>query len=559
MEHYRRLNFRKLAAGLVMLSVVIGFLVTATPRVSSADDTIALTVRGNGVEREVSFTMDELRALPQATYTYSGYNHWPSLQIYRDSTGPTLKTILAVAGLKDSATMFRFKQASSGYHDITRAQLLEDLRYYFPAGEATGDLSTWPPTNRSEEGKVPVEAMIEIGHSEGTLMYGQRSPIEPTACHSEQLQNLVPGGIIEVTTAPPPQWEAPDAYPAPGTVTPGTEVTLQHGDGTPYGAIVYYTLDGSEPTVKSNIFNISYPTFQPKLNKPIPITGDMTIKTRTIGIGKLDSEVVTYQYNLGALACTIEGEELSKPVKYAVETLKEMDPAQGTYQCKEDGSSVDLAGKGVLLGTLLDSLGVSGLSQVKFVTAGGEEYNGGTVQELKNQQCLLAYEVNGAAVADASGSETVYIQILRSLNNDYSPDNRLKYVNKIKLVNVADKVTISNVTLLDCQGRQITSVAAGGGYCIKARLVNAINAAKDALLIIQLRNGAGATATTGGSVVGCAAVQAVVAASGGEAVAEFTLPAGLSGKAYVDVFIWDNYDNKNPLGRSYHALNFDIT
>ncbi len=84
---------------------------------------------------------------------------------------------------------------------------------------------------------------------------------------------------------------------------------------------MYYTLDGSEPAYGSNVFNISYPTFQPELNKPIPINGSMVIKTKTIGMGKLDSEVVTYQYNTGSTsqAGAVEektagkAEEASKP------------------------------------------------------------------------------------------------------------------------------------------------------------------------------------------------------------------------------------------------------
>jgi len=69
------------------------------------------------------------------------------------------------------------------------------------------------------------------------------------------------------------------------------------------------TLDGSDPTYGSNIFNISYPHFQPQLNKPVPISKNMTIKTKTIGMGKLDSEVVTYQYNTGAPTQSAEVKE----------------------------------------------------------------------------------------------------------------------------------------------------------------------------------------------------------------------------------------------------------
>ena len=337
---------------------------------------------------------------------------------------------------------------------------------------------------------------------------------------------------------------------------PGTEVKLHYGDDSLWHTKIYYTLDGTEPTVKSNLYNISYPTFRPWLNKPIPITGDVTIKARAIGLGKLDSEVKTFHYSLGALACTIEGAGLSQPASYAVETLKAMAPAMEEYTCLEDGKSVTVAGKGVFLGTLLDQLNASGRWEVKFVTVNGEEYAGGTIQELKGQQCMLAYEVNGAEVADVSGDETVTIQILR---NGDPASNRLKYVNTIKLINVDDEISINDVKLLDYTGRFIASVAPGGGYCIETSLVNVVNTPTDALLLIQVRSGEGAAAVTGGKVVGCAAVQTVVDAAGGRARAEFTLPGDLSsGQAFVDVFVWDNCSSHYPLGQESHALSFSI-
>jgi hypothetical protein len=553
---YFSLKNLPVSLSIMVLMIVFGFLVLVQPQRASAEEPIALTVKGDGVEKTVQFTQSELEKM-QKTYDYTGYNYYPSLQFYKNTTGVPLKSILDVAGLKDNATMIKIKSPSSTYSYYTKRDLLDLPRYYFPAGETDGDCTDWPPANRTEEGKVPVPTMIAFVNG-GKLIFGQQSPLEPTCCKGEQIEGLIPGCTIEVTTEPLEQWDTPDAYPEPGIVTPGTQVILKYGDGSLWHTRVYYTLDGSEPTVKSNILNISYPTFQPALNKPIPITGDVTIKARAIGLGKSDSEVKTYHYSLGALACIVEGAGLSEPVKYAVELLKSMTPTQENYSCVEDGKPVTLAGKGVLLGTLLDQLNASGKWEVKFVTATGEEYAGGTVQELKNQQCMLAYEINGKEVADVSGEQTVKIQILRNLNNDDPTGNRLRYVQTIKLINVDDEITINNVKLMNYSGNPITSVAPGGGYCIEANLVNAVQSAKEALLLIQVRSGEGATATIGGSVVGCTAVQTVVDAAGGKAKAEFTLPSDLSGKAYVDVFVWDNYKSHRPLGKESHELNFDI-
>ncbi|MCG9967261.1 S-layer homology domain-containing protein [Pelotomaculum terephthalicicum JT] len=299
MINIRGFRLNKLLAAVVGLCIIAGLLAAAPPPGAGAAEPVALTVTGDGVEKTVQFTLADLQALPQKTYTYSGYNHWPSLQIFKDMKGPTLKTLLDAAGLKENATMIRCKLSADVYSEFTKAQLLDEPRYYFPDGEDEDNLGKWPPT-RSERGKVRVETMLALNESNGKIIYGQCALNEPTCCKNQMLGGLCEGGTIEVTTEPLAQWEAPAADIPSGAVASGKKVTLQHRDGTPYHAIVYYTLDGSEPTYGSNIFNISYPTFQPELNRPIPISGNMVIKTKTIGMGKLDSEVVTYQYNTGS-------------------------------------------------------------------------------------------------------------------------------------------------------------------------------------------------------------------------------------------------------------------
>lgn len=295
---FRSFKIIKLLAGVLGLAFIFGFLSLAGPQVSAAAEPVVLTVTGDGVEKEVEFTMVDLQTLPQETYTYSGYNHWPSLRVFKDLTGPSLKSILAVAGLKDEATLLSFRPAGGKYArmDFTRAQLLDEQRYYFPDGENPGDCVEWPPL-RSEKGKVPVETIIALNDSNGRVCFGQRAPNEPTGGDCVMIQDMLKGGVIEVTTAPLQQWAAPSADPVPGTVAPGTRVNLIKPDGIADNVMVYYTLDGSEPTYGSYIFNISYPSFRPEMNKPVPVNGDVIIKARTIGFGKLDSEVKTFQYN----------------------------------------------------------------------------------------------------------------------------------------------------------------------------------------------------------------------------------------------------------------------
>lgn len=559
MAKIKEYRLNKLLTGLVMLCIVCGFLAVIAPRASAADD-IALTVKGDGVNKTVQFTMDQLKALPQATYDYTGYNYYPSLQDYKNTTGVTLKTLFEQAGgLKDSATMIKVKSSGGSFSCYTKRDLIDLPRYYFPAGENFMDCPDWPPAGRgSWEGAMPVETMIAYING-GKLIFGQQDPLEPTCCKGEQIEALLlPSCIIEVATESLGQWDMPWAKPDSGSVIPGTTVKMHYEDDTLYHTRIYYTLDGTEPTVHSNIFNISYPTFRPWFNKPIPVTGDITIKARAIGLGKLDSEVRTFHYNLGSLACTVEGAGIDTPIDYTVETLKAMTQTQGNYQYSDNGQAITVNAKGLLLSALLEQLKIPSNWQVKFITVGGEEYDGGTVQGLTDQQCLLAYEVNGQEVSDVSGDQTVKIQILRNLNNGDLSANRLRYVKTIELINVNDQITIDEVWLLDCNGQAVTSVAPGGGYCIETKLINDLNAAQNAFLIIQARAGEGANAAGGGQVIGYTATQTVINVNGFTAKAEFTLPKNLSGNAYVDVFVWDNPISHTPLGNSKHDLSFAI-
>ena len=136
MINIRDFRFNKILAGIVGLSIIAAFLVMVMPQRSSAADPVALTVMGEGVEREVEFTMADLQALLQKTYTFSGYNHWPSLKVFNDMTGPSLKSILDVAGLKDNATLIRVRPTGGKFlrADFTKEQLLDEPRYYFPDG-----------------------------------------------------------------------------------------------------------------------------------------------------------------------------------------------------------------------------------------------------------------------------------------------------------------------------------------------------------------------------------------------------------------------------------------
>ncbi|HEX2947314.1 MAG TPA: S-layer homology domain-containing protein [Clostridia bacterium] len=78
--------------------------------------------------------------------------------------------------------------------------------------------------------------------------------------------------------------ESPSASPAPGTYSDTQNVTLSTATG---GAQIYYTLDGSAPTVQSTQYS-----------GPITITKTTTIKAMAVKDGYENSATVTFSYTI---------------------------------------------------------------------------------------------------------------------------------------------------------------------------------------------------------------------------------------------------------------------
>jgi len=142
-----------------------------------------------------------------------------------------------------------------------------------------------------------VEAVIALEYKEGSgslsdikpdspcLIIGQKNPFEHN--NPAFVEDVC---MIEVLTGPCGKWEAPSVFPAQGDIEAGETVKLQHGS---IGTVkIFYTLDGSEPTVFSKMYNPS--TYQPELNVPIPIEEDTQIRAMASGYGREDSDAVTF-------------------------------------------------------------------------------------------------------------------------------------------------------------------------------------------------------------------------------------------------------------------------
>lgn len=109
---------------------------------------------------------------------------------------------------------------------------------------------------------------------------------------------------IDITT----QAAAPSFTPEAGAVESGTEIAIT---STPEDAKIYYTTDGTEPSVESTEYT-----------EPVVITEDVTIKAIAIAEGYLDSEVITAAYTIilhtEAPEFSIEAGEVERGTELAI-------------------------------------------------------------------------------------------------------------------------------------------------------------------------------------------------------------------------------------------------
>ena len=294
----------------VLLSILLlaGCLCLALPNaVLAASD--SLEIIGDGVKNPVTFTLDQLKQMEQHQYVYSSINTWPTKKWYVGE-GVKLIDLLNKAKMTGEATLLKFTSADGYTVTITVKELFEDKRYRFPGfksgSDSDGHLSGDP------SGKVKVEPIIGLISVEGSnnpkymnnlnsllLMLGQRTVTEQTGNLFVKYLNK-----IEVLTTPPGKWDAPQANPASGIVPPGTMVALSNINSD--DDKIHYTIDGSIPTIDSPIYNwiasrwwTARADVLGTINRPIgPINEDKVIKAITIGPGKLDSDVVTFEYRV---------------------------------------------------------------------------------------------------------------------------------------------------------------------------------------------------------------------------------------------------------------------
>ena len=241
-------------------------------------------------ETELEYIFTNLMELPPAipgsfTHIYSTVNNWPTIRFYA-AEGYSVESILIAAGLYDAAQTVTFK-SNDGYEiSLTREQLFAPQYFYPEVNESdTGAEMVYPIiAYRWREGS---KELSELRDSNPCLIFGQRNPFEHT--NPAFVENVTE---IIVSTETCDKWPLASTFPAEGAIISGETVKLQHQS---YGLVkLHYTLDQSEPSMLSPMYNPS--TYQPELNRPIPITEHTVIKVRVYGYGKADSDVAIFEF-----------------------------------------------------------------------------------------------------------------------------------------------------------------------------------------------------------------------------------------------------------------------
>ena len=261
-------------------------LTGALPAVSAED--AALTITGDGVEREASFSLTELKGMSGSISrdAYSAWNTWPTRKTHY-AEGVVLSDLLELAGVKEGATTVNIAEspAADGSAGFNVTFLLEDL---------------FAERHTYEDGKKAVPAIIAFKESEKglstleetdlRLIYGQLDPQEQTTAGFVKAVR-----VITVTTAPARKLTAP-LWTAVPLQDGRYSVTLASDNP---GAKVYYTTDGSTPTVHDKMYNISAPGWQPQLNAPFEADGDALICAIAVASGFADSDVLRFTPSSG--------------------------------------------------------------------------------------------------------------------------------------------------------------------------------------------------------------------------------------------------------------------
>lgn len=277
----------------IILTLLAGLLGGCGTAVAREYEDWTLTLSGDGIEGELVYTLGELAREEGMVYeaVYSTINNWPNPGSYAGQ-GLLVANILEKAGVLDTAQTVTFMSEDGYKAGFTREQLLDTPQYCYANPGVDGN------------GAVRVYPIIAFNWQQGGTSLDQLSADAPCLIvgQSDYLQHNNPvfvEGVSRILVSDTAErWDPPYIWPEDGRVQPGDSVKLQHDF---YSMVkIHYTLDGSQPTVYSPMYNPS--TYQPELNRPIQLGGtggeaegaSLVIKAFVTGYGRLDSQVAEF-------------------------------------------------------------------------------------------------------------------------------------------------------------------------------------------------------------------------------------------------------------------------
>ena len=290
---FKKLPLLFILLAMIFLAVACGGDTLDTSGLAPEQKKQTVKISSDGIAGELSFTLEGLAALPGGVFehVYSTINNFPTSKFYA-AKGIRIDKILEAAGVLQTASLITFR-SEDGYNvTLTRQQLLGDTHYYYPnvkEGSAQGAEQVWPIL--AYEYKEGSGDMGAIRAEDFCLIIGQRN-------YQEQTNPVFVKNITEiiVSSAAPEKCAAATIWPASGQIEAGESIVLEHKNLD--RVKIYYTLDGSDPTERSIMYNPSTTNYQMDLIKPIVFTESAVLKVLVTGYGRANSDITVFEITI---------------------------------------------------------------------------------------------------------------------------------------------------------------------------------------------------------------------------------------------------------------------
>ena len=251
---------------------------TATPPAGTYAGTQSVTLATTTAEATIYYTVDGTEPTAASTPFAAG----TPISI---AATTTLKAFAVKDEMEDSAVL-------TALYTITPAKVATPTATP-PAGPYTGTQSVTLATTTAgatiyytTDGTEPTIASTVFAAAT-PISIAATTTLKAFAVKDDMLNSDV---LTAAYTITPAKVATPTATPGAGTYTEAQNVTLAT---TTAGATIYYTLDGTEPTIASTVFAAA---------TPIAITDNITLKALAVKDDMLNSDVLTAAYTIDPFA-----------------------------------------------------------------------------------------------------------------------------------------------------------------------------------------------------------------------------------------------------------------